>query len=117
MEPLWSPAVATAGNRWQIGHTRKRLRRAKPVAVRCQRLRPRFHGKVDGSSPSEGFTKVPANRHFVVVYQPNTRTHSGHICGTRDASRRLATPSDTTSRARRNRVHRRNPCKDAAIVV
>lgn len=27
----------------------------------------------------------------------NTRTHSRHICGTRDTSRRLATPSDTTS--------------------
>src|SRR5215204_476022 len=36
---------------------RERLRRAKTVAVRCQRLRPRFHGKEEavGSSPTEGF--------------------------------------------------------------
>jgi hypothetical protein len=51
---------------------------------------------VDGSSPSEGLPKVPANRHFVVVYSANTRTHSGHICGTRDARRRLASSSDTS---------------------
>jgi hypothetical protein len=59
--------------------------------------RPNFHGKegVDGSSPSEGLPKVPANRHFVVVYPLNTRTHSGHICGTRDVPRRLAPLSDT----------------------
>ena len=57
-----------------------------------------LHGKegVDGSSPSEGFSKVPANRHFVVVCVLNTRTHSGHICGTRDAPRRLAASSDTS---------------------
>ncbi len=56
-----------------------------------------LHGKegVDGSSPSEGLRKVPANRHFNVACVLNTRTHSGHICGTRDASRRLAAPSDT----------------------
>ena len=39
---------------------------------------------------------MPANRRFLVAYPPNTRTHSGHICGTRDASRRLAAPSDTS---------------------
>jgi len=42
---------------------------------------------------SEG--KVPANRHFVAVCPLNTRTHSGHIYGTRDALRRLASSSDT----------------------
>ena len=40
--------------------------------------------------------KVPANCHFVVVCLLNTRTHSGHICGTRDAPRRLAASSDTS---------------------
>jgi hypothetical protein len=97
-EPLWSPADATGRNRWQMGRRRERLRQAKAVALGCDRLPPRFHGKegVDGSSPSEGLPKVPANRHFVVVYSANTRTHSGHICGTRDARRRLASSSDTS---------------------
>jgi hypothetical protein len=42
---------------------------------------------------------VPANRHFVVVCPLNTRTHFGHICGTRGAQRRLATPSDAVERS------------------
>jgi hypothetical protein len=56
-----------------------------------------LHGKegVDGSSPSEGLPKVPANWRFVVVCLPNTRTHSGHICGTSDALRRLGSSCDT----------------------
>src|SRR6266540_369451 len=61
----------------------------------CTRVTLRnLHGKegVDGSSPSEGFDKVPANWHFVVVCPLNTRTHSGHTFGTGDAPRRLATP-------------------------
>ena len=58
---------------------------------------PNFHGKegVDGSSPSEGFDEVPVNSHFIVVCPLNTRTHSGHIFGTGDAPRRLATPHGT----------------------
>ena len=64
----------------------------------CTRVTPQnFHGKegVDGSSPSEGLVEVPGNRHFVVVYLTNTKTHSGHIWGTRDARRRLASSADT----------------------
>src|SRR6266511_3979310 len=51
MEPLWSPAGAISGNRWQVGRPRKRRKQAK-------------YGKegVDGSSPSEGFAKVAAYR-------------------------------------------------------
>src|SRR5262249_15778728 len=66
--------------------TRREVRLVRPAA-RARIL----HGKegVDGSSPSEGFTKVPANRHFVVACSLNVRTHSGHICGMRDARRRL----------------------------
>jgi hypothetical protein len=45
MEPLWSPAVATGGNRWQMGTAQKRLRQAKTVAVGCDRLPESFHGK------------------------------------------------------------------------
>jgi hypothetical protein len=57
MEHLWSPAVATGGNRWQMERPRKRLKKAKTVAVGCDQLPEAFHGKegVDGSSPSEGF--------------------------------------------------------------
>jgi hypothetical protein len=59
MEPLWSPAVATGRSRWQMGRPRKRLGQAQTVAVGCDRLPERFHGKegVDGSSPSEGFSR------------------------------------------------------------
>jgi hypothetical protein len=62
MEPLWSPVVATGGNRSQIARPRKRLNQAKTVAAGCEQLPFEAHGKegVDGSSPSEGFVKVPA---------------------------------------------------------
>ena len=72
-----------------------------------------FHGKegVDGSSPSEGLPKVPANRHFTVVCPLNTRTHSGHICGTRDAPRRLAASSDTSVGGAVEELTRKKTCK------
>ena len=56
MEPLWSRAVATGGNRSQMGKRQERLRRAKTVAVGCDPLPESFHGKegVSGSSPEEG---------------------------------------------------------------
>jgi hypothetical protein len=59
MEPLWSPAVATGRSRWQMERPRKRLGQAQTVAVGCDRLPERFHGKegVDGSSPSEGLAR------------------------------------------------------------
>ena len=97
MERLWSQAVATGGNRWQIRHRRKPRNQAKTVAVGCDRLPRRAHGKegVDGSSPSEGFDKMPANGHFVVVCPNNTRVRGGYIPGTRDALRSLATSGGT----------------------
>jgi hypothetical protein len=77
-------------NQWQPVTNRnaaKRPKQAKTVATGCDWLPIGAYGKegVDGSSPSEGLPKVPANPHFVVVCPSNTRTHSGHICGTRDA--------------------------------
>jgi hypothetical protein len=45
MEHLWSPAVATGGNRWQMERPRKRLKKAKTVAVGCDQLPEAFHGK------------------------------------------------------------------------
>ena len=68
---------------------------------------------VDGSSPSEGFSKVPANWHFTVVCTLNTRTHSGHICGTRDALRRFATSPDACLQGRREHIEPRRPCNRA----
>jgi hypothetical protein len=61
MEPLWSPVVATNGNRSQIEPPRGPQKQAKTVAVRCDQLPRRAHGKegVDGSSPSEGSAKAP----------------------------------------------------------
>ena len=87
----------------------------KPLPWAATRLPEAFHGKegVDGSSPSEGFNKVPANWRFVVVYPLNTRTHSGHIRGTRDARRRLATPPDACVQGRREHIEPRRPCNRA----
>src|SRR5829696_2209226 len=42
MEPLWSPAVATRGNWWQMGGRREGLRQAKTVAVGCDGLPATF---------------------------------------------------------------------------
>jgi hypothetical protein len=59
MEHLWSPAGATGGNQWQIQSTPRRLKQAKRQPVATHGNGFGAHGKegVDGSSPSEGFTK------------------------------------------------------------
>jgi hypothetical protein len=59
MERLWSRAVATSGNRWQMGPWRKGRNQVKTVALGCDRLPPGPHGRegVDGSSPSEALQK------------------------------------------------------------
>ena len=61
MEPLWSPVVATGGNRSQNGEAQKPHKQAKTFAVGCDRLPQRAHGKEgdSGSSPEEGFAKAP----------------------------------------------------------
>ncbi len=68
MEQFWSRAVATSGNRWQMGTPRKRRNQAKTVAVGCDQLPIGAHGKegVDGSSPSEGSAEAPHVRRFRV---------------------------------------------------
>jgi hypothetical protein len=80
MEPLWSRAGATGRNRWQIEGSPKRLKQAKTVAVGCDRLPERVHGKegVDGSSPSEGFAERPANWRF----SSPSRAPRGCVAGT-----------------------------------
>jgi hypothetical protein len=50
MEPLWSPVVATGGNRMQIGLARKPPKQAKSVPVDCDQLPQRAHGKEGGRS-------------------------------------------------------------------
>src|SRR5919198_4497023 len=56
MEPLWSPAVATGGNR----RAPERRNKPKPEPrVATGRGFERMVRRVDGSSPSEGFGKAP----------------------------------------------------------
>ena len=87
MERLWSPAVATGGNRWQIERPRKRLKQAKTVADGCDQLPGPQNGKegVDGSSPSEGLHKSPANRAIVLpataTHLVSSRVRDGYILG------------------------------------
>jgi hypothetical protein len=60
MEPLWSPAGATSRNRWQTGGGRKRLRQAKSVAVRCQRLGRYSVATARPSGPLRNAARYPA---------------------------------------------------------
>src|SRR6266571_8321792 len=45
MEPLWSPVVATGGTQWQIRSARNPPKQAESVAVGCEPLPAKFHGK------------------------------------------------------------------------
>jgi hypothetical protein len=68
MEQLWSRAVATGGNQWQIRRSQERLSEAETLAVGCDQLPIGAHGKegVDGSSPSEGSSKAAQIGAFAV---------------------------------------------------
>ena len=87
MERLWSPAVATGGNRWQIERPRKRLKQAKPVADGCDQLPGPQNGKegVSGSSPEEGFAQrvgfrpVRLSRYSVISSVCVKLRLSGHV--------------------------------------
>ena len=91
LEHLWSPAGATGGNRWQIGHPRKQLKQAdrQPMATHGNRFGA--HGKegVDGSSPSEGF-KLPAKAGFLLpkLVQRSTSFAKRGTMSAKAASRR-----------------------------
>jgi hypothetical protein len=54
--PLWSPVVATGGERLQMARAGTGQKQAKTVAVGCNQLPPGPHGKegADGSSRSAG---------------------------------------------------------------
>src|SRR5215217_2781323 len=98
MEPLWSPVVATGGNRAQIAPAEERLKQAETVAVGCNRLPEGAHGKegVDGSSPSEGFRKPRKPRLF---FQTTCFGVHGNGCGKHGFPRPASggtVPSQTT---------------------
>src|SRR6266540_6130268 len=79
---------------------RRRLKPAKTVAVGCNRWPRPQNGKegVDGSSPSEGLPKRPANGHLVLPAMARFRHFTGtrrvHF-GTGGHSRARATSRDT----------------------
>jgi hypothetical protein len=102
MEPLWSPVVATSGNRWQASEAEKRPKQAKTVAVGCHRLRLGAHGKegVCGSSPKEGFAKVP----YVGAF------HSGRFAPRRTCGRSGALVEPSGQRRRQNERLSRDMC-------
>jgi hypothetical protein len=54
MEPLWSPAVATGGNAWQMRTPGKRLKEAKTVAVGCDQLPEVFMVRVPSAPLATG---------------------------------------------------------------
>jgi hypothetical protein len=99
MEPLWSPVVAIGGNPSQIATPHKPQKHAKTVAVGCDRLLFGAPGKegVDGSSPSEGLSKSPANGPVVLPTMARFRLIAGtrrvHF-GTGEHSRARATSCD-----------------------
>jgi len=61
MEPLWSQAGATSGNRWQTLRARKPPKQAKTVAMGCHRLPIGAHGKegVDGFESRQRALRTP----------------------------------------------------------
>jgi hypothetical protein len=68
MEHLWSPAVATGGNRWQMERPRKRLKKAKTVAVGCDQLPEAFHAK-ERSAVRVRQRALTEDNNIEVVYQ------------------------------------------------
>ena len=65
MELLWSLAVATGGNQWQMATPRRPVKQAKTVAVGCVQLPESFHGK-EGSTVRvrQRALQHPAKRDF-----------------------------------------------------
>jgi hypothetical protein len=75
MEHLWSQAVATIGNPWQMGEPREWLEQAKTVATGCDQSPIGSHSKegFDGSSPSEGFGFIRDRGSATLSPSPNVR--------------------------------------------
>ena len=93
-------------NPWQpvaIAKARNGGSKPKTVAVGCDRLREKAHGKegVVGSSPTEGFPKVPAHRPVLFAVWTMNRTLDVHQTSTKrgaDQSGALCTAFLTASR-------------------
>jgi hypothetical protein len=62
MEPLWSPVFATGGNRWQIGSALNPPKQAKSLAMGCDRLPEKFHGKQGVCRGLHPLREVPSLR-------------------------------------------------------
>ncbi len=62
MEKVWKNEGATRRKRFDHFKPGSRLDKPNLVAIGCHRLPAKSHGKegVDGSSPSEGFSFLPA---------------------------------------------------------
>src|SRR5215210_6688380 len=104
MEPLWSPVVATGGTQWQIRSARNPPKQAESVAVGCERLPEKFHGKegVSGSSPEEGSAKSPHKRLFVSDQLAGSRTWGRY--GALYGASRSKTPSSQAASLTEKRV-------------
>jgi hypothetical protein len=109
-------------NRWQAVAKGRAVRTAKTGENRCRGcdpLPPKRHGKegVDGSSPSEGFEKSPANGMCCCLARRNlraSRVRDGYIlglAGTRGHARRLAAQPETCSRHSITPTHPKSSCK------
>jgi hypothetical protein len=81
MEHLWSQVGATGRTPSQTHPPRKRLTSPDRQTVSTPRNNEIFDGKegVDGSSPSEGLYKCPANGHVALP----AVARFGHLAGTR----------------------------------
>ena len=93
---LWSPVVATGGNRLQMRRARKRLKQAKTVAAGCDRLPPDPHGKgrVDPTS-------LLLKRGTISSLRKGDKSCEHE--GPQDLTRRLCQAGTTPSRGTRSR--------------
>src|SRR6266581_2034300 len=77
---LWSPAVATSGNRWQMRRRRKQRKQAKSVAPGCHQLPANFHGKEGvcrGLAPVAG-GPLPAREEVDLLKTPSPANPKAH---------------------------------------
>src|SRR5438034_9308387 len=95
MEPLWSPVVATGGNQRQIDRTQEPRRQAKSVAVGCDQLPAKFHGKqgVCRGLPPVARGPLPAREEVDLLKTPSPANPKAHRTRTRSLFQFAASPS------------------------
>src|SRR2546430_2601928 len=91
MEPLWSPGVATGGNRRQIDRRLKPQKQARSVATGCHRLRATFHGKEHVCHRLPPVAEDPLLVREGVDFLASQRIESRELEGGQDSARRLST--------------------------